>query len=141
MCACSVTQLCPTLCSPWTVAQQAPLSMEFSRQEYWSRLSFLTPGDLPNPGTGSLSLGFPALAGRFFTTEPPGKPHIYSIHPFWSSFPFHLIIRYNNTVAAKCGISQETEAQVPTLLLRVLSCLTYQRLSFLICKITGDQMK
>ena len=44
MCA----QSCPTLYAPWTVVHQAPLFMEFSRQEYWSRLPFLTPGDLPN---------------------------------------------------------------------------------------------
>ena len=45
-----VTQSCPTLCDPWTIAHQAPLSMEFSRQEYWSRFLFPSPGDLPNPG-------------------------------------------------------------------------------------------
>jgi len=55
----------------WTVAHQAPLSMEFSRQEYWSELSFPSPGDLSNPGIEGMS---PALAGRFLTTEPPGKP-------------------------------------------------------------------
>ena len=57
--------------TPWTVAHQAPLSMGFSRPEYWSGLPFLTPADLPNPGT---ELPSPALAGGFFTTEPPGKP-------------------------------------------------------------------
>ena len=46
----SVAQSCPTLWDPWTVAHQAPLSMEFFRQEYWSGLSFLSPGDLPKPG-------------------------------------------------------------------------------------------
>ena len=56
---------------PWTVACQAPLSIAFSRQEYWSGLPFPPPGDLPNPGTEPRSS---ALAGRFFTTEPPGKP-------------------------------------------------------------------
>ena len=64
-------QLCPSLCNPWTVAHQAPLSMRFSRQEYWSGLPFLSPGDLTNPGMEPTSR---ALAGRFFTTEPPGKP-------------------------------------------------------------------
>ena len=44
-----VTQSHPTLCDPWTVALQAPLSMDFSRQEYWSGLPFPSPGDLPNP--------------------------------------------------------------------------------------------
>ena len=43
-------QSCPTLCDPWTAAHQAPLSMGFSRQEYWSGLSFPSPGDRPNPG-------------------------------------------------------------------------------------------
>ena len=53
---------------------QAPPSMEYSRQEYWSRLPFPTPGDLPNPGIEPTSLVSPALAGGFFTTEPPGSP-------------------------------------------------------------------
>ena len=56
---------------PWTVACQAPLSMGFPRQEYWSGLSFPSPGDLPNSGIEPAS---PGLAGGFFTTEPPGKP-------------------------------------------------------------------
>ena len=56
---------------PWTVARQTPLSMGFPRQEYWSGLPFSSLGDLPNPGIKPLS---PALPGRFFTTEPPGKP-------------------------------------------------------------------
>ena len=54
---------------PWTVAHQAPLSMGFPQQEYWSELAF--PGDLPNPGIKPTSS---ALAGGFFTTVPPGKP-------------------------------------------------------------------
>ena len=59
----------------WTVAHQAPLSTGFSRHEYWSGLPFLFTGDLPNPGIKPLSPVFPALAGRFFTTEPSEKPH------------------------------------------------------------------
>ena len=55
----------------WTVACQAPLSMGFPRQDYWSGLLFPTPGDLLDPGIEPVSL---ALAGGFFTTEPPGKP-------------------------------------------------------------------
>ena len=61
---------------PWTVARQAPLSVGFPRQEYWSGLPFLPPGDLPDPGTEPRSLESPALAGGFFTTEPPGKPRL-----------------------------------------------------------------
>ena len=44
-----VVQLCPTLCDPWTVAHQPPMSMGFSKQEYWSRLPLPSPGYLPNP--------------------------------------------------------------------------------------------
>ena len=61
------------LFAAWTVAYQASLSMGFSRQEYWSGLPFPSLGDLPDPGIEPES---PALAGRSFTTEPPGKPLI-----------------------------------------------------------------
>ena len=57
--------------TPWTAARQAPLSKGLPRQEYWSGLPFPSPGDLPDPGIEPAS---PALAGRFLTTEPPGKP-------------------------------------------------------------------
>ena len=60
--------------TPWTVAYQNPLSMEFSRQEYWSRLPFPTLGDLPNPRIKPVTL---SLSGKFFTTVPPGKPEGY----------------------------------------------------------------
>ena len=53
--------------TPWTVAHQAPLSMELSRQEYWSGLPFPIPGDLPDPGIEPTSPVSPALAGGFFT--------------------------------------------------------------------------
>ena len=52
---------------PWTVALQGPLSMEFSKQEYWSELPFPPPGDLPDLGMEPASLVSPALPGRFFT--------------------------------------------------------------------------
>ena len=57
--------------TPRTIACQAPLSMEFSRQEYWSGLPFPPPGDLPNPGIEPAS---PVLVGGAFTTESPEKP-------------------------------------------------------------------
>ena len=57
--------------TPWTVAHQAPPSMGFSRQEYWSGLSFPSPGDLPHPGIEPRS---PALRADALTSEPPGKP-------------------------------------------------------------------
>ena len=59
-----------TLVSPWTVAGQAPLSMGFPRQEYWSGLPFNFPRDLPDLGIKPMT---PALAGGFFPTEPSGK--------------------------------------------------------------------
>ena len=73
-----VTQLCPTLfVIPWTVARHAPLSMEFSRQEYWSGLPFPSPEDLPNPG---IEPGSPTLKADSLLSELPGKPHfVYRI--------------------------------------------------------------
>ena len=88
-------------CSP-----QAPLSMGFSRQEYWSGLPFPFPGEVPNPGIVPAS---PALAGGFFTTEPPGKPssgpytthiisrrwiHFYSIRKKHNSLVGHMTISF-----------------------------------------------
>ena len=55
------------------VARQAPRSVGFSRQEYWSGLPFPLSGDIPDPGIETASPESPALAGRFFMTEPPGK--------------------------------------------------------------------
>ena len=71
MCESEVAQSYPTLVTLCTVAFQASPSMVFSRQECWSGLPFPYPGDLPDPGIEPVS---PALAGGFFTTEPPGKP-------------------------------------------------------------------
>ena len=55
--------------TPWTVACQAPLSVEFSRQGYWSELPFPTLGGLPDPGIKPASLASPGLTGSFFTTR------------------------------------------------------------------------
>ena len=62
--------------TPWTVALQAPLSMGFRRQEYWSVLPFLSLGDLPNPGIEPRS---PALQADALPSEPPGAPNDVSI--------------------------------------------------------------
>ena len=62
--------------TPWSVACQTPVSMEFSKQEYWSGLPFPSPGDLPDPGTKPESLKSPALAGRFFTTSTTWEAHL-----------------------------------------------------------------
>ena len=61
---------------PWTVAPQAPLSMEFSSQGHWRGLPFPSPGDIPNLGIEPAS---PALTGGYFTTEPPAKPCFFSV--------------------------------------------------------------
>ena len=66
-----VAQSCPTLCDLWTIAHQAPLSMGFSRQEYWCGLPFPSPGDLPDPGIEPRS---PTMQADALTSAPPGKP-------------------------------------------------------------------
>ena len=65
-----VTQPCPTLSHPWTVAQKAPLPMEISRQQYWSGLPFSSPGDQRDPGIKPRS---PALQADSLPSEPLGK--------------------------------------------------------------------
>ena len=62
----------------WTVDHQAPLSMEFSRLEYWSGLPFPTPGDLPDPGIQLVSLASSTLAGGFFITSATWEAYIYA---------------------------------------------------------------
>ena len=58
------------------ICAQTPLPMGFPRQKYWSGLPSPPPGDLPDPGIKPASSVSPALAGGFFTNEPPGKPYI-----------------------------------------------------------------
>ena len=79
VCVCMVSYV-QLFATPWTAVHQAPLCMEFSREKYWSGLPLPAPGDLPNPGIEAMS---PALAGGFFTTEPPGKS-------FYIGFNKHL---------------------------------------------------
>ena len=68
-----VAQSCLTLCDPWTVARQSPLSMEFSRQEYWSGLPLPSPGDLSNSG---IEPGSPTSQADSLPSQSPGKPQI-----------------------------------------------------------------
>ena len=85
--------------TPWTIALQAPLSMRFSRQKYWSGLLFPSPGDIPDPGIEPVS---PALTDKFFTTESLGKPidvlsywlkiHVY-IWYSWAKYPNKIVYR------------------------------------------------
>ena len=71
----SQVQLFVTL---WNVACQVPLSIGFSRQEYWSGWPWLPPGDLPNPGIKPMSLISPSVADRFFTTSTTWEAHIHN---------------------------------------------------------------
>ena len=78
----------------WIVACQAPLSMGFPRQEYWNGLPFSSPGDLCNLEIKPTS---PALAGGFFTTEPPGKPNL---------FPRMIVINLSSVVKGASLVAQ-----------------------------------
>ena len=81
VCVLSHVQLFVT---PWflLVAHLVPLSVELSKQECWSGLPFPAPGDLPDQGITPLSPVAAALAGGFFTTEPPGKPRNHLLSPY-----------------------------------------------------------
>ena len=86
----------------WTVAHQAPLSMGFSRQEYWSGLPCPPPGDLPNPGNELVSLSCPALAGRFSTTSTTWKAlpsPLWHIKYQWATLT-GAAVEINNTKSA-----------------------------------------
>ena len=72
--------------TPWTVVHQAPLTMEFPRKDYWSGLPLPPPGDLSKPGMEPMSF---ALAGGFFTTEPPGEL-AWTLNQLWGGDPAQL---------------------------------------------------
>ena len=92
LCCCLFTKLCLTLVTPWTAAQQAPLSMGFSTPEHWRGLPFPSPVDLPDSETEP---GSSAWAGGFFTTEPPGK----AVCALRCSKDFHSFHLLNHTLA------------------------------------------
>ena len=79
--------------TPWTVAYRAPLSVEFSRQEYWSGLPFPSLGDLPDPG---IEPGSPTLQADALPSEPPGKPLIYPTQPQITKYNLN-----NNRISGK----------------------------------------
>ena len=92
MCACMLSLFNHVLLFAilWTVALQAPLSMGFSRQEYWSGLPCPAPGDLPDPEIKSASLTFPVLAGGFFTTSATWEAHKYEY--FYNTYYIYMFI-------------------------------------------------
>ena len=89
--------------TPWTAAHQAPLSMGFSRQEYWSGLPCPPPGGLPDPGIESSSLMSPALARGFFTTSATWEAQLHTLSrsKTVASKPLHTLLHYSSA----CGIS------------------------------------
>ena len=95
----SVAQLCLTLCDPWTVDHQAPLSLEFSRQEYRSGFPFPSPADLPNPG---IKPGYPALQADSLPSEPPGKPSVIKLRTTLSNLDITSFGR-NNIIFMSLG--------------------------------------
>ena len=101
VCVCVFALSCVQLfVTPWTIAHQAPLSMEFSQQEYWSGLAFPTPGDLPYLEIKPLSFGSLVLAGRFFIMRATWETlrsiqnsyYIFQVHSF--SHPKMIISHY-----------------------------------------------
>ena len=87
----------------WTVAYQAPPSMGFSRQEYWSGLPFPSPGDLPDPGTEPRS---PALEADALTSEPPGK---LKVDVFWElSCFFYIPMDVGNLIPGSSAFSKSS---------------------------------
>ena len=104
-------QSCPTLCDSMDyIARQAPLSMGFSRQEFWSGLPCPPPGDLPNPGIEPMSLTSPALAGGSFTTSAAWKAPLHHTEwqynfqsAFWASAPKHAHPRHRERCRTEVG--------------------------------------
>ena len=103
LCAQLVAQSCLTFATPWTVAFQPPLSMWYSRQEYMSGFPFTSSGDLFDPSIKPMS---PALASRFFTTEPQEKPS-YSCTINRSLFFAEILILLLNPFLALCPLSRK----------------------------------
>ena len=105
--------------TPWTIAHQATLSMEFSRQGYWSGLPFPTPRALPNLGTKRVSLASPASPGGFFTTELAEKPPYICIFHILSH-SFHSFINVNTFFLGLSRLELSMVCLVPsTVALRV----------------------
>ena len=101
MCLCA--QLCLTLLIPWTVAHQAPLSMRFSRREYWSGLPCPPLVDLPDPEIELASLMSSALTGKYFTTSTTWEAQYRFIFYSYKSIP-HFIVLCRNCIIYKLKV-------------------------------------
>ena len=121
----------------WTVAHQVPLSMEFSRQEYWSGLPFPTPRDLPNPGIKLMSLASLALAAESLLLMPPGKPLwksysitklkrstslIFPLTFYYNWNPFLLSTSFSPGVFTSGGFSSSPTSSIHSWRYSVCSC-------------------
>ena len=109
--ACSVAQLCLTLCDPMDCSLPGS-SMKFSRQEYWSGLPCPPPGDLPVPGMEPASPASLALTGGFFTTVPPGKPiwrlvNSNSLLIFFYDTTYYLRKCMRKKKSLNCGVTRK----------------------------------
>ena len=91
--------------TPWTVAYQAPLSVGFSGQEYWSGLPFPSPGDLPNPGIKPRS---PALWPDALPSEPPGKTMKQNEMFFWNALVFSMIQWVGSVISDSSAFSKSS---------------------------------
>ena len=105
--------------TPCAVAHQASLSMEFSRQEYWSGLPFLSPGDLPDPG---IKTGCPALQADSSLSEPPGKPSLFWTPSDFKSIPLNTALssleqgqHFLGRHSSECEQEDLKQLQVPLL--------------------------
>ena len=112
--------------TPWTVAHQAPLSMEFSRQEYWSGLPFYSPGDLPDPGIEPVSSSS-CIAGRFFTLwavgeAPSGKQGVNLINERPPRFLLYLLNYALENRGGKKALNHNIESKLQEWGLRVSCC-------------------
>ena len=112
--------------TPLTVALQAPLSMEFSRQEYQSGVPFPSPGDLLHAGMKLTSLASPALTGGFFATAPPGKQSVYTLL---------LVHSYNTLQVLCCAKDLNTFHFLSSSAPSALSSELYLHLFCLICRL------
>ena len=100
-------QSCPILCDPMDCSPQAPLSMGFSRLEYFSELLCPPPGDLPNPETEPISLTSPALADEVFTTSATWEAHLSSMLSHFSYFDqliVHCLTANLSTCVLNCNL-------------------------------------
>ena len=129
MCVCAQT-LCHVqlFTTPWTVACQAPLSMGFSQQEYWSGVPCPPPGDLPNPGIEPASLTSSALTGGFFAISAIWEAHSLQGFPFLhilEYFCFLLVYFFNNGHPNRCKVISHSGFDLHLIWLVISSIFSY----------------